>query len=56
MAHRPQPIRWRCKHRAPALVTETESGRRARCLRCDTLGPVRADLGQAMRALRETRG
>ena len=51
-----EQIRWSCGHRAPMLATTTESGTRVRCLRCDTLGPVRADLGEAMRALREMRG
>ena len=51
-----EPIRWSCGHRAPMWVTTTESGVRARCERCDALGPIRADLGEAMRALREMRG
>lgn len=55
MEQKTERIRWRCGHRAPMLVTRTGSGRRARCLRCDEVGPVRADLGEAMKALRETR-
>lgn len=49
-------VRRQCQHLYPALVTLTEEGlRRARCLSCNALGPMRVDLGEAMRALREAR-
>lgn len=54
MAQEAKPLRWWCRHYHPALVTATESGRRARCLKCGALGPVRASLGEAVRALRES--
>lgn len=45
----------RCRHRHPALVSTSEMGRRARCLGCDALGPWRANLAEALRALRKLR-
>lgn len=47
---------WRCKHRHPLLVTHTGTGRSARCTGCGVEGPVRANLSEAMRALRNAPG
>lgn len=47
--------RRRCRHAFPAMVTATEGGRRALCLNCGTLGPLRTGLAAAMQALREMR-
>jgi hypothetical protein len=48
--------RVKCSHRYPAQVKTLERGRRrAQCLNCDTLGPMRATMGEAMNALREVR-
>jgi hypothetical protein len=47
--------RRRCKHAFPAMITATNDGRRARCMNCGTLGPLRTDLAAAMQALREMR-
>lgn len=43
---------WQCGHRHPALVTTSDAGRRARCLGCGTIGPWRASLAEALRALK----
>jgi hypothetical protein len=47
-----KPTIWGCDHIYPILVERVEGGRRARCLRCGTGGPVRAAAEQALRALR----
>ncbi len=57
MARETKPLRWQCRHVYPALVVSNgEDGRRARCLNCGALGPVRANLAEAMRALRMALG
>jgi hypothetical protein len=43
----------RCGHVAPMVIDRTEDGYAARCLRCGTVGPVRATSGEARRALLE---
>jgi hypothetical protein len=56
VAQEAKPLRWRCGHLYPALVSTTkEGGRRARCLNCGALGPVRPSLAEATRALRGLR-
>ena len=45
---------WRCGHLYPIVVSSAEGGnKRARCLGCETTGPLRASAPEAMRALRE---
>jgi hypothetical protein len=41
----------RCEHDAPIVVTPTETGYYARCLRCQELGPERPNSEAARRAL-----
>ena len=41
----------RCGHVAPMVIDRTEGGYAARCLRCGTVGPVRATSTEARRAL-----
>lgn len=43
----------RCGHVAPMVIERAEDGYVARCLRCGTVGPVRAASGEARRALLE---
>ena len=43
---------WGCDHHCPIVVERAEGGKRGRCLGCGTSGPVRADVEQAMLALR----
>ncbi len=48
------PATWRCGHLFPVVVSTAEGGKkRARCLGCETSGPLRAGAPEAMRALRE---
>ena len=48
------PATWRCGHLYPIVVSTAEGGKkRARCLGCETTGPLRAGAPEAMRALRE---
>jgi hypothetical protein len=48
------PATWRCGHLYPIVVSDAEGGKkRARCLGCETIGPLRAGAPEAMRALRE---
>ena len=41
----------RCGHVAPMVIERTEAGYVARCLRCETVGPVRESSTEARRAL-----
>jgi hypothetical protein len=43
----------RCGDVAPMVIDRVEGGYAARCLRCGTVGPVRATSGEARRALLE---
>jgi hypothetical protein len=43
----------RCGHVAPLVIEPTEGGYAARCLRCGSIGPVRASSGEARGALLE---
>ena len=43
----------RCGHVAPMVIERAEGGNVARCLRCGTVGPVRATSGEARGALLE---
>jgi hypothetical protein len=53
MKAREKPSIWQCTHHYPIMVTtNTQGSKRARCLGCETSGPVRADATQAMWALR----
>jgi hypothetical protein len=52
METREKPVAWRCAHRYPIVVEGAGGAKRARCLACGELGPVRADAVGAMRALR----
>jgi len=45
----------RCDHDYPIAVYVYDGGRRARCLRCLAVGPVRSDPDGARRALVEER-
>ena len=40
-----------CAHDGPVLVSPADGGRRARCLSCGTVGPVRETSEEARRAL-----
>ena len=53
METREKPVAWRCGHRYPIVVEGTGVGKRARCLACKDLGPVRPDAVGALLALRE---
>ncbi len=46
------PGAW-CRHGYPMEVSVYDNGRRARCLRCGAVGPVREDADAARRALVE---
>jgi hypothetical protein len=46
------PGSW-CDHRFPIEVHDYDGGRRARCLRCHAVGPVREDAYAARQALLE---
>ncbi len=46
MSLTPIPPEW-CGHVAPMLVEATGGGYTAHCLRCGTVGPVEASLGEA---------
>jgi hypothetical protein len=48
-----RPTTWRCRHLYPILVEGTGLGKRARCLGCGEVGPVRAEVTGAMWALRD---
>ena len=48
------PGAW-CDHDYPIAVDVYDRGRRARCLRCLAVGPVREDADSARRALLEER-
>ena len=57
MAERVQTksISWRCMHLHPfQIVTGPGVERRARCLGCGMMGPSRADVAAARRALQES--
>ncbi len=41
----------RCGHVAPMVMERVEGGYAARCLRCGTVGPVRATPAEARQAL-----
>jgi hypothetical protein len=43
----------RCGHVAPMVNEPVNGGYAARCMRCGTVGPVRASSGEARRALLE---
>lgn len=43
---------WRCRHLYPISVEGVGRGKRARCLGCGEVGPVRAEVAGAMWALR----
>ncbi len=43
----------RCGHVAPMVMERAEGGYAARCLRCGTVGPVRATSAEARQALLE---
>jgi hypothetical protein len=43
----------RCGHVAPMVIEPAGGGYAARCLRCETVGPVRESSGEARRALLE---
>ncbi len=49
------PGAW-CDHDYPIEVRVYDRGRRARCLRCHAVGPVREDADTARRALLEEHG
>jgi hypothetical protein len=48
---RPKPLE--CEHSSVLLTTPSEEGYQARCLPCETLGPVREIPEEALQALRE---
>ncbi len=50
---RETPNAWRCKHHYPIVVESTGAEKRARCMGCGWLGPVREGSKEAMLALRE---
>jgi hypothetical protein len=43
----------RCDHNYPVVVDVYDGGHRARCLRCQAVGPVRGDAHTARRVLLE---
>ena len=51
-----RPTTWRCRHLYPILVEDPGPGKRARCLGCGEVGPVRAEVTGAMWALRNEPG
>jgi hypothetical protein len=52
METREKPVARRCGHRYPIVVEGPGVGKRARCLACKEVGPVRSDAVGAMLALR----
>jgi hypothetical protein len=46
----PIPPEW-CGHVAPMVIDQAKDGYAARCLRCGTVGPVRATFAEAQQAL-----
>jgi hypothetical protein len=44
-----------CEHGYPIAVQDYDGGRRAKCLRCHAVGPVRSNSHAARRALLEER-
>jgi hypothetical protein len=50
---RETPNAWRCKHHYPIVVESTGAEKRARCMGCGCLSPVREGSKEAMLALRE---
>ncbi len=53
MSSRERPQVWECDHPYPILVEGTGRDKRARCLGCGEVGPVRAEVAGAMWALRD---
>jgi hypothetical protein len=54
---RGKPTIWDCRHNGPIEAVSTEGGKRARCLVCGAVGPVRAEAKEAVLALMaEARG
>jgi hypothetical protein len=53
--HGIRPRASRCYHDYPMEVRIYEGGHRARCLRCQALGPVSSDADAARKALLEER-
>jgi hypothetical protein len=52
MEIRAKPVAWQCAHRYPIAVEGAGVGKRAQCLACKEVGPVRPDAVGAMLALR----
>jgi hypothetical protein len=52
METRARPVAWRCGHQYPIVVEGAGGAKRARCLACGEVGPVRPDAEGAMLALR----
>jgi hypothetical protein len=50
---RERPAAWRCRHLYPISVEGAGGAKRARCLGCGEVGPVRAEVAGAMWALRD---
>jgi hypothetical protein len=54
MMERRKPVRWRCGHRSPIVVTTREGCKRARCLSCGEVGPLQGTSAvETMKALHE---
>jgi hypothetical protein len=52
METREKPVAWRCGHQYPIMVEGTGGAKRAQCLACREIGPVRPNAVGALLALR----